>query len=179
MVRTVAVFAVVALFAVFPEIATGQNRTDRDCGLTLPASVRVIDCRLATVLVDALPRSATLRALTARITELHGVVYVTTAVEIRLANNHRASGITLDTIDHSGPNLLMRVEVERRYTDDAIAVLAHELCHVVEILESVDHHGAGYQVWEHVRETSEAQDIQRRVSRELRLSRPTKIFEMY
>jgi hypothetical protein len=112
----------------------------------------------------------------ARVNELHGVVYVTTAVEIRLPNNHRARGVTANVVDRSGPNLVMRVELERRYTDGTIAVLAHELRHVVEILESADHRSVGYQVWDRVWETNEAQDVERRVSRELRVSTKRRLF---
>ena len=137
------------------------------CSVELPASVRIMDCRLATCLSNALPRSATLRGLTDRIDGLHGLVYITTAVAIRSRNNHRLLGLTWNTLVAAGSHWIARVEIERRYDDEAIALLAHELHHVIELLEPTDGRRDGSQITEGVLETNEAQDVQRRVRREL------------
>ena len=140
------------------------------CGVEIPRALRVLDCRLAASIARDLPHSATLRALVARIEELHGLVYVTTAMEIRRRNNHRLLGATSSAITVAGPCRLVRVEVERRYDESGTAVVAHELHHVSELLQSPNA-DPGREISSGIRETNEAQDVERRVARELRAGR--------
>jgi hypothetical protein len=140
------------------------------CPVVPPTSVRVMDCRMATGLVAGIGRSGTLRALVTRVEQLGGLAYVTTAFEIRTRSNHRLQGRTWNVVYAAGRRRLVRLEVERRYDDDGVAVLAHELRHVVELLES-NGRRTGDEVTAGVRETAEARSIQRAVARELRASK--------
>lgn len=152
------------------ESASAQDGRSRPCQAALPGCVRVMDCRLAPPLADGLARSATLRRLVDRIEGLAGLVYVTTAIEIRDRNNRRMRGRTWNVVSGAGPRRIARVQVEERYDDDGVGVLAHELQHVVEMLESNGTERRN-EIAPGILETRAAQQVQRAVLRELRASR--------
>lgn len=148
-----------------------QAEPSKACGIEIPRALRVLDCRLTAAVARGLPRSPTLRALLARIEELHGLVYVTTAYEITRRNNHRLRGGTWNAVSAAGPYRLVRVVVEQRYDDDGTALLAHELQHVIELLDSPTG-VAGGEISAGIRESRKAQEVERLVTRELRASAP-------
>jgi hypothetical protein len=87
---------------------------------------------IAELLVEGAKRSASFRQLVQKIDASDGIVYVE---EGRCGHQVRAC-LAL-TVRIAGPNRIMRIIVEpRRYHDELIAAIAHELQHAVEALSN-------------------------------------------
>jgi len=147
----------------------------------LPDHIRVTDRRLAVALSDGMRRSPTLRALADRVGELNGIVYVVTAVRVWTGTNHSLQGALSHQVTVAGDRRILRITVTHDYSDSAIATIAHELRHAIEVLEDpgvrttedVDalFERIGTRVSAGVAETGAASEVQRMVAEELRARR--------
>ena len=106
------------------------------CEANLPSHIRVMDCRLSTALEKGLGRAASLRGLVRRIGELHGIVYVSTPNWV--TRGRKVVGGLSHNVANTGQALILQIAVlrERDYSDRALATLAHEFTHALEVLES-------------------------------------------
>jgi hypothetical protein len=107
------------------------------CVVVLPEQVRVQDCRLARTVADALQISATLREEFERIAALKGIVYIDTSRYVSLTRRNMR-GILSHQVGVSGSICVLRVTLIIDYGDRAVATLAHELFHAIEVLEHPD-----------------------------------------
>jgi hypothetical protein len=156
-----------------PNLVSGQELPAMRCESTTPAAIRVLDCRMAAILSGALPRSATLRALVARIEELRGIVYVDALTRVTApgSSNELVGATGLRTFT-AGEYRIVYVAIVKRYDDRGAALLAHEFRHVIELLEpGRSLQVRGYEILPRAIETQEAIDAQSATERELRASR--------
>jgi hypothetical protein len=151
------------------------------CGAPLPGHIRVIDARLAVDIACGIERSPALRAAVDRIGQLNGVVYVTTAVRVRTASHHALLAGLAHEVTVAGSTRILRITAEHNYGDSAVATIAHEFRHAIEVLDdpSVRTGGdvtalferIGRSVSAGVVETTAAGDFERVVLLELHASR--------
>jgi hypothetical protein len=103
---------------------------------TVPPQLRPLDCRLGTAIADGLKRSATFRQLVARVGALNGIVYI----QLKQSVNPRTKRVLDGALSHSfstaGAYRVLHVMVGAVEGDRPIYLLAHELQHVVEVLEA-------------------------------------------
>jgi hypothetical protein len=103
------------------------------CHAAVPSHIRVMNCGLALALADGLERSATLREVVGRIGSLNGVVYV--VFEPISSTNKKLLGFLSHRIAVTGSTSILYVSVRRNSGDAAVATVAHEFRHAVELLE--------------------------------------------
>jgi hypothetical protein len=161
-------------------VAAG-SRPAGTCDVRIPDHVRVLDCRLAATLADGMARSPSLRDLVDRIRELQGIVYVSTALSVSPGGHHVLLGALSHQVAVAGPYRIMRITVRHDYDDRAVATIAHELRHAIEVLQDpaarskgdVDlvFERIGYRIASGVMETEGAINVERTVSKELQASR--------
>jgi hypothetical protein len=97
-----------------------------------PASIRIPDTRLASLLADGVRRSPTLQSLIDRIQDSQVIVFVQT---VRWLPSELAG--TVSWIGASGPYRFVRVMVKLQVGGDAlVASLGHELHHVLEVTQA-------------------------------------------
>jgi hypothetical protein len=125
-----------------------------------------------------------LRSLVRRLGELHGIVYVSTPAS--LSGKSRLVGGLSHAIAAAGETRILHVTLVREldYRDRAIATLAHEFTHALEVLESPDtrteadvdtlYDRIGYVLARGVVETNAARAMGRVVAAELRASPSSK-----
>jgi hypothetical protein len=152
-----------------------------DCAAQLPGQLRVLDCEVANAVSDAIGRSSSLQSMVARIGELKGIVYVTAPVDV--TRKTTLAGGFFHRIVSVGETRLLWIALahESRYSDHSMAILGHELRHVLEVLESretrteadVDalYGRIGHVTGAGIVETDAAFTMGRQVERELALSR--------
>jgi hypothetical protein len=158
-----------------------RSRSAGTCDVRIPDHVRVLDCRLATTLADGLARSPSLKDLVDRIRELQGIVYVSTALSVSPGGHNLLLGALSHQVSVAGPYRIMRITVRHDYDDPAVATIAHELWHAIEVLRDpgarserdVDlvFERIGFRMASGVMETEGAIGVERAVSKELRASR--------
>jgi hypothetical protein len=102
----------------------------------VPDYIRSFDCRLAKVVASGLERSETLRQLVGRVGCLKGIVYIEAQYYVRLQAGIVLPGALAHTVTNAGEYRILRLMVGPHSEDRAIVVLAHELQHAVEVLES-------------------------------------------
>jgi hypothetical protein len=164
-----------------PRVTWGSEPADPGaCGADLPAQIGISDCRLARSVADGIQRSATLRKLVDRMGELKGRVYVTTAVSAAAGANRPLLGALSHKTVMAGEYCLLRVTVLHAYDDNAVATIAHELRHAVEVLENPEarteadvdalFERIGQRVSAGIVETQAALDTEHRVAQELKLA---------
>jgi hypothetical protein len=107
------------------------------CDMPVPDHIRIEDCSLAGLVVDALDRSPTLRRRVDRVAELHGIVYVVTGVYASLRRKELLGALS-PRVAVAGTTCVMRITLKRRSGPEAVATLAHELQHAIEVLEVPD-----------------------------------------
>jgi hypothetical protein len=94
--------------------------------------VRAPDSEIAAVIKDASTKSTTFRALLATIEATDGLVYVESG-----KCGHSVRACLLLSVKVSGPNRLLRIEVDRRLKDcELIEGIGHELQHAIELLSN-------------------------------------------
>jgi hypothetical protein len=101
----------------------------------IPAHIRVRDCRLAAALAGGLTRSSSLRNLVDRIWQLKGIVYISTSVSVSPGSTHALVGALSHHIAVADIYRVMQITVTHDDDDRAVATLAHEFQHTVEVLE--------------------------------------------
>ncbi len=105
-----------------------------DCGILLPSQIRMMDCGLAATVVSALERSATLQRQFRRVADLQGIVYVVTSPRVTPTRKEPRGGLS-HQVGVSGAICVLRITLVADEGDRAIATLAHELHHAIEVLE--------------------------------------------
>ncbi len=175
-------FAIALLFVGATSLAIGGDLADRascPAAAALPDQIRPSSCRLAETVVAALVRSATFQLLVARIGFLKGIVYVDGGFHVE-PNRRRVDGALQHRVTRAGEYRLLHVRVAPESGDRTVLIIAHELQHVVELLESnavverdidalFERIGTPVGAW--LFETSAAGQVQEAVARELVQSR--------
>ena len=143
---------------------------------TVPTQIRTADCTTASLLIDGLARSTTLRRLVDRIGALNGIVYITSGYVFQPGTRHLLPGALQHRVIVAGSYRLLYVTVAPASGNRAIETLGHELQHVVEVLESGATSDAavgslferiGMHAGSHVTETEAALTAGRAVAKEL------------
>lgn len=146
----------------------------------IPDQVRVADCGLAKAIASGLERSETLRKEVDRVGHLKGIVYLESRYFVQPRTRAVLSGALLHTVSQAGSRRILRVIVAPESGDRPILVVAHELQHAIEVLESDAMTEADIdQLFERIGtpaatgivETQAALDVERTVGRELKLMR--------
>lgn len=163
--------------------ATRPATDDRgavSCPVILPSHIRVLDCRLAATLAAALHRAPTLQRQFDRIADLQGIVYIATSSYVAVTRK-QLRGALSHQVAVSGPICVLRVTLAFDVGDRAVATVAHELHHAIEVLEHADartepaidalFERIGERVGHGIYETHAAIDAQLAVMRELQKSR--------
>jgi hypothetical protein len=116
------ILVLLGLFGVLPEALLAQTAP-------MPR-VRGIDLIVAAAIVDATERSATFRAMVARLQASDGIVYV-----LRGRCGHGVRACLLSNVTAAGDNRVLRIVIdERRTGTDLMAAIGHELQHAIEIV---------------------------------------------
>lgn len=142
----------------------------------VPEQIRTTNCEMMQAIVIGMSTSQTFRRLLERVAELRGIVYLTAAQVVQAERRRVIDGALQHRVTVAGPYRLLFVTVTPYSDLRAIAILAHELQHAVEVLES----GAttaqaigrlferiGMRVGARTTETAAALDIQSSVINEL------------
>jgi hypothetical protein len=108
-----------------------------NCHTDVPGHIRIQDCRFAATVASALQRSPTLRQEVATVADLHGIVYVSTGV-YALIKRRDLLGALSPQVGVSGQICVLRIALKKTDGDYAVATLAHELQHAIEVLEAPD-----------------------------------------
>lgn len=146
----------------------------------VPDQIRTTNCEMRQAIAIGMSSSPTFRRLLERVAELRGIVYVTAAPLVQAERRKVIDGALQHRVTVAGSYRLLFVTV-MPYSDlRPIAILAHELQHVVEVLESdattaqaIDQlfERIGMRVGARTTETAAALDIQRAVINELATAR--------
>ncbi len=141
----------------------------------LPGHIRPRGPELTTAATDAYRRSPEFRRLVTRIAAVHGVVYIEPRPYVDATSRRVLDGAMLHGVTIAGSQRIVRVLV--RPCDRSAVIMAHELQHVLEVLEA----GAttqsevealyariGAQTGAGVSETAAATETERLVERDLR-----------
>ncbi len=144
--------------------------------MELPYHIRTVDCVMATAIVEGSSRSETLRQLVDRVGALKGIVYVESGYTI----NHETRRVLTGALQHrmirAGEDRLLWIKVAPEPGDRAAVLIAHELQHAIELLESsatteaeIDEffRQIGTEAGAWIVETTAAIEIERIVTREL------------
>ena len=105
------------------------------CSATLPAEIDIVDCGLAREVAQGLEASATLRVVLDRMGALSSRVYIRTVVSVAPSGTRHLLGGLPHSVVMTGPYCLLHVTVLHGDGDRAVATIAHELQHAVEVLE--------------------------------------------
>jgi hypothetical protein len=102
----------------------------------VPPQLHPLDCRLGKAIADGLKRSATFRQLVERVGTLNGIVFI----QLKKSVNPRTQRVLDGALSHSfttaGAYRVLHITVGAVQGDRPIYLLAHELQHVVEVLEA-------------------------------------------
>jgi hypothetical protein len=101
----------------------------------VPEHIRSFDCRLAKIIASGLGRSETFRQVIERVGRLNGMVYIVDA-RYYVQSQTVSSGALLHTAMKAGNYRILYLVVAPQSGDSLICVLARELQHAVEVLES-------------------------------------------
>jgi hypothetical protein len=159
------------------EARAARTRSDGVCdAVRSPEHIRVANCGLQRLVATGLDRSPTFRELVGRVSALDGVVYVATGLAFQPRTSHMLDGLLSHRVVMAGSRRLTFVTMGPSSGDRAVATLAHELQHVIELLESDATSPAeidklfqkiGFEPAEGRTETEHALEIQRVVLKEL------------
>jgi hypothetical protein len=131
---------------------------------------------MAAQAVSALRRSPTLKRMVDRIAALKGIVYVTPQAYLEPGTRRVFDGALLHRLTWAADHRVLYVLVRPQSGDRTAITMAHELHHVLEVLEAgagcdgdvetyFEHAGARSGAW--VLETAGAIEVERQVRREL------------
>jgi len=109
-----------------------------NCAATtpVPTQIRTADCVTASLLIDGLARSTTLRRLVDRIGTLNGIVYITSGYVFQPGTRHPLPGALQHRVVVAGSHRLLWITLAPALGNRAVETLGHELQHAVEVLES-------------------------------------------
>jgi hypothetical protein len=143
----------------------------------VPLQLRTVDCPLASAIADGLKRSATFREVAERVGLLGGIVYIQLKQYVDPHTKRVLDGALSHSVTTAGAHRVLHVMVGAAQGDRPIVILAHELRHVIEVLEAPDvsTEKAVDQLFERISththsgvvETQAALDVERAVRREL------------
>jgi hypothetical protein len=144
--------------------------------LMLPDHIRPRTCAMAAVTASALGRSPTFRRMVDRIGRLKGIVYIIPSAYVEPGTRRVLPGALLQRVTWAGDHRVLYVLVKPESGDRPAITMAHELHHVLEVLEAgaacdsdVEAYfarmGSRTSAW--VVETPGAADVERQVRREL------------
>jgi hypothetical protein len=151
------------------------------CEAVLPDHVRIFDCQLAAAVANAASRSAILNDLLHRVQRTNGLVFVT-PLPVLTPEKNLLGGLSHD-ISVAGSFRVLRIFLNGKRDDAAMAIVGHELRHALEVLESpaatraeVDalYDRLGWPTSALTVETQQALDAQYAIARELRASKPAR-----
>ena len=183
MAKKAARMAVVAWLAAgaFVEARTAGTRPDVTCDARpAPRHIRVMNCQLQWIVATGLDRSPTFRQLVGRVDALDGIVYVNSGLAHRPGTSHQLDGLLQHRVVMAGSHRLTFVTMAPASGKRAVATLAHELQHVIELLESdATSEADAYELFRRIgitvaaseMETAGALEIQRAVLKELTAGR--------
>jgi hypothetical protein len=104
----------------------------------VPTQLRALDCQLAEAIADGLARSSTFRRVVERVGALNGVVYIQARPYVDSRTNRVLDGALSHAVTTAGPYRVLRVLVRPQHGDVMVALLGHELQHVLEVLGALD-----------------------------------------
>jgi len=131
--RTLTFVAALMVASFAAEAVQGQPRDGSAPGReTARQHVRCLDARAERLLAQAVGRSATVKALVARLDDTDVVIYVTTTAPLDRVVAMPRGTATLVTATAAARYLQVWVDVQRREAE-RIAVLGHEVQHALEV----------------------------------------------
>lgn len=162
--------------------AEAKDANARACpaAAAVPDQIRTTNCEMMQAIAIGMSTSPTFRQLLERVAELRGIVYLTAAPVIQVQRRRVIDGTLQHRVIVAGPYRLLFVTVTPYPNLRPIAILAHELQHAVEVLESgattaqaIDRlfERIGMRVGAGTTETAAALAIQRSVINELATAR--------
>jgi hypothetical protein len=107
---------------------------------TMPYQLRILDCRTAAIVTDGMARSPTFQRLVDRVGQLKGIVYIKHGYYVNEQTGHRRvfSGGLSHKISMAGAYRVLHLMVAQESGDRRLSITAHELQHVIEVLEATD-----------------------------------------
>ena len=175
MVRNLVLLIVSASLA-----ATATAQDNRSAPRSIP-HVRALDRESADVLAAGLARSPDFRRLVDRIENVDAMVFIHHGRSPQSATNHRLGGFLSHHVGLAGSARVLHVTLVDRFGDRGIAVLAHELQHVLEVLEAPEvrrdidaealFNRIGIRTGRGIVETAAALDVQAAVAEQLTAQR--------
>lgn len=160
--------------------AEAQDSKACPAAAAVPDQIRTTSCAMMQAIAIGMSSSPTFRRLLERVAELRGIVYVTAAPLVQTARRKVIDGALQHRVTVAGAYRMLFVTVTPYSDLRPIAILAHELQHAVEVLESdattaeaIDRlfERIGMRVGAGTTETAAAMDIQRAVVNELATTR--------
>lgn len=136
--------------------------------------VRAADARIQSLLVEGVRRSPTFTALLTALNRSDVIVYIEKVMTLPKETNGR-----LTIVPMAGPQRYLRIHIRAELSkNEAIALIAHEMQHALEVAANIEVKDAGGMIrlyerighssgGEHVYDTIAAQDTGRQVRREL------------
>ncbi|HEX6463594.1 MAG TPA: hypothetical protein VFZ98_04050 [Vicinamibacterales bacterium] len=119
---------------IYAALVGSPTASQKECAAAVPDHIRIEDCRLAAMVAEGLGRSPTLGREVNRVADLHGIVYVVTGVYASLRRKELLGALS-PRVAVAGETCVMRIMLKRQSGPEAVATLAHELHHAIEVLE--------------------------------------------
>jgi hypothetical protein len=116
-------------------IATAQGNADPPSSIP---HVRGLDRESADVLAAGLARSSDFRRLVDRIENTDAMVFIHHGRSPQSTTAHRLGGFLSHHVGLAGNSRVLHITLTDRFGDRGISVLAHELQHALEVLETPD-----------------------------------------
>jgi hypothetical protein len=133
----IARIAVAGTLITSPAAQAAVNDGDAACpAAALPAHIRTTSCDMMRAIGIGLSESPSLRRLVERIAVLHGIVYVTARQVVQVQTRRVIDGTLQHRVTVAGSYRLLYVTVTPYSGTRAVPVIAHELQHAIEVLES-------------------------------------------
>lgn len=156
--------------------AADAKKADCPAMAGMPYQIRLSSCTLAKAVATGMARSATFRQLVGRVGDLKGIVYVNARFLVEPDTRRVFYGALQHRIVKAGDYRLLYVTLAPEPGDQPVVILAHELQHAIEVLESraandaavdalFERIGAQADAWAF--ETGAAVQVQRTVGKEL------------
>jgi hypothetical protein len=158
----------------------GDSNEKCPVAAAIPNQIRTASCEMTQAIAIGVSTSPTFRRLLERVAALRGIVYLTAKPIVQTEARRVINGTLQHRVTVSGSYRLLYVTVTPYSGPRAIAIIAHELQHAIEVLESdatTDQaivrlfERIGTRAGAQTMETAAALDIQRTVMNELATAR--------
>jgi hypothetical protein len=103
---------------------------------SVPDYIRGLSCRMARMIASGTGRSATFRHLVEHVGRLNGIVYIEEDYYLNTHTRTRLMGALVHRVTVSGDSRILHLFIAPVSGDQPVITMAHELQHVVEVLES-------------------------------------------